>query len=299
MRCLCEKHNLIRQHHSITPKSLSTYTWTYRACFNAMHFPFKTLPAKTPQRVRLRGSFTVEAAFVLPLFLFAALVVLGIFPVLKLETQVNAGLQYAARMTASACHDEESSTVGTVVSVAEEQILFRTYMNEHGYESSVLANDLASIVIYDEGADDDYVTLTAAYNASLPIAFWNVSSMPVTQCVKMKKWTGADPGDSDDEEGEYVYITPSGSAYHTTTECSYLRLSTKSVSISELDTLRNKSGGIYYPCSCYNGGSVVYITDYGTEYHSDLGCSSLKRTIYKVSIDDVGDRHACAKCAGD
>ncbi|MCD8299719.1 MAG: pilus assembly protein [Clostridiales bacterium] len=261
-----------------------------------MHTHFPKTFAKALQQARLRASFTVEAAFVLPLFLFAALVVLGIFPVLKLQTQVNAGLQYAARMTASACHDEDGSALTTVVSVAEEQLLFRKYMNDHGYESSVLTNDLASIVLYDESSEEDYVTLVASYDAKLPIAFWKLSSLPVSQCVKMKKWTGDDPGDDGSEDAEYVYITPTGSAYHTSADCSYLKLSTRSVSFSEIDSLRNKSGGIYYPCSCYNGSSLVYVTDYGTEYHSDLNCSSLKRTIYKVNIDDVGDRHACSKC---
>ena len=66
-------------------------------CFHA-----RALPCARPG-----GSFTVEAAFVFPLFLFAVLVILGFFPVLQLQVQVNHALQYAARMTAVSCQDPE------------------------------------------------------------------------------------------------------------------------------------------------------------------------------------------------
>ena len=72
--------------------------------------------AKALQCVRRSGSFTVEAAFVLPLFLFAALVVLGIFPVLLLQIQVNHGLQYAARLTAVSYQDQTEE--GNILSLS-------------------------------------------------------------------------------------------------------------------------------------------------------------------------------------
>ncbi len=250
--------------------------------------------AKALQLACRTGSFTVEAAFVVPLFLFAAVVVIGLFPMLKLQTEVNSALQYAARIRATAYQSDEI-TLGTVLTKSE-QTLFFSYLEEHGFEESVLPDGLDSIALRVVDPTDDYVTLVASYDAQLPIAFWNLTSLPVEQCVKMKKWTGASDTDADGEEDLYVYITPTGSAYHSTPDCSYLKLSTRSVSVSELTSLRNKNGGIYYPCKCYNGGGTVYITDYGTEYHSDLECSSLKRTIYKVTLDEVGDRHACSKC---
>ncbi|MCD7981895.1 MAG: pilus assembly protein [Clostridiales bacterium] len=251
--------------------------------------------AKALQCARTKGSFTVEAAFILPLFIFAAAVVIGMFPMLMIQMQVNSGLQYAARIMAVSYQDSEDE--GTILSLTEGEILFRTYMREHGYEDSVLEQGLSGISLLSSDLSGDYVTLTASYEAELPVSFWSVHTLPVCQSVKMKKWTGA-VQDEENEDGEedWVYITPSGNAYHKTAECPYLKLSIRSVSVSELGALRNKSGGIYYACSCYKGGSLAYITDYGTQYHGDLNCSGLKRTIYKVSIENVGDRHACSKC---
>ncbi len=291
---LLRENRMKRQKKS---KDISTKSLSKRTRISINHITLvspKQKRAKALQAACRKGSFTVEAAFVVPLFLFAALVVLGLFPMLKLQTEVNSALQYAARMRAVSCQSEDT-TLDTLVTKSARTLFF-SYLEEHGWESSVLAEGLDSVTLTVVNPTDDYVTLVASYDAQLPIAFWNLTSLPVEQCVKMKKWTGASDSDSAGEDGDYVYITPTGSAYHSTTECSYLKLSTRSVSVSDLDSLRNKSGGIYYPCKCYNGGGTVYITDYGTEYHSDLGCSSLKRTVYKVTLDEVGDRHACAKC---
>lgn len=251
--------------------------------------------AKALQCARTKGSFTVEAAFILPLFIFAASIVIAMFPMLMIQMQVNSGLQYAARIMAVSFRESEDE--GTILSLSEGELLFRTYMEEHGYEESVLKQDLNSISLSDSDLSGDYVILTASYETELPVSFWSVRTLPVCQSVKMKKWTGAAADEADNDEKEtLVYITPSGSAYHKTAECPYLKLSIRSVSVSELGTLRNKSGGIYYACSCYKGGSLAYITDYGTQYHGDLNCSGLKRTIYRVSIENAGDRHACSKC---
>lgn len=256
-------------------------------------FPQRQRCAKVLQCVLQKGSFTVEAAFVLPLFLFAALAVLGLFPLLLLQTQVNNGLQYTARIMAVSYRDamEEKS----ILSIAEGEVLFRHYMKEHGCDEDALARGMNSISLLRSEVSGDYVTLVADYDVQLPISFWSISSLPVEQCVRVKKWTGAD-SKTVDAEDSYVYITPSGNAYHSTPECSYLRLSVQSASVSALNTLRNKDGSIYYPCSCYNGESRVYITDYGTEYHGNLSCSSLKRTIYKVTKEQIGSRHPCTKC---
>ncbi len=292
---LLRKHKQKRQNKSkdILYKSLSNRMRIFN--YHVKIVSPKNKHAKALQRACRKGSFTVEAAFALPLFLFAAVIVIGLFPILKLQTEVNCGLQYAARMKAVAFQGDEV-TLGTLLSKSEKA-LFCSYMEEHGYESSVLKGGLSSISLAGSDTSGDYVTLVASYDAQLPISFWSFDSLPVSQCVKMKKWTGASDTDGDDEDGSYVYVTPTGSAYHSSTDCPYLKLSIRSVSVSSLAVLRNASGGKYYACGCYNGSGTAYITTYGTEYHSNLECSSLKRTIYKVAQDAAEGRHACPKCS--
>ena len=74
-------------------------------------------------------------------------------------------------------------------------------------------------------------------------------------------------------------------------------LSVKSVSEAGVKSLRNKDGGIYYPCSCVkHKNSNVYVTDYGTFYHENPGCYRLKRSVSKIFRSETGSRHPCNKC---
>ena len=92
-------------------------------------------------------------------------------------------------------------------------------------------------------------------------------------------------------------ITPYGNAYHSSAECKTLKLSIRSVPRTGISALRSEDGSIYYPCRCAGTSSKnVYITDYGTEYHGNIACSGLKRTVYRVLRSQVGDRHPCMRC---
>ena len=70
-------------------------------------FSGSIMRTKALQCARPKGSFTVEAAFVVPLFLFAMLLFLGLFQMMQVQICVSGGLQYAARTVAAACRDVE------------------------------------------------------------------------------------------------------------------------------------------------------------------------------------------------
>lgn len=276
-------------------KSLSIFFWKSGKFVTCS--PGKVQCAKALQYARQSGSFTLEAALVTPLLVFAAALVLGLFPAMLVQIQVTGGLQYASRMMAVSCQDEEED-IHNLINLAEGRILFQSYLKGHGCRSDIIEGGTAGISMLESDFSGDYVTLRASYRVRLPVSFWNISKLSVRQCVRSRKWTGADSDETSVEEG-YVYVTPTGSAYHSSASCHYLDLSIQNVSIVQIPVLRNKSGGIYYPCSCYLPGMpFTYITDYGTKYHSDLGCSDLKRTVYKVKLEDAGSRHPCTKCYG-
>ncbi len=70
---------------------------------------------------------------------------------------------------------------------------------------------------------------------------------------------------------------------------------------TEIESLRNKSGGAYYACRLCDASQKAgnyYITDYGANYHKSIGCSGLKRTVYAVKLKEVDGRGACSKCGG-
>lgn len=238
---------------------------------------------------------------VVPLFLFAAVVMLGLFPLLTVQLQVAGALQYASRAVAASICDPEDE-LGDAAYLAEGEVLFRGYLREHGLRESSVKGGSVGISLLGSDFSDEYVTMQANYSVKLPISFWRLDQLPVQQRVRCRKWTGmAESAEEADQEADgYVYVTPSGKAYHSSTSCRYLDLSIQSTTLTQAKTQRNRSGGKYYACSCYSGKqSMVYITQYGTNYHSDLSCPGLKRTIYRVQKEEAADRHACSGCAGE
>ena len=103
------------------------------------------------------------------------------------------------------------------------------------------------------------------------------------------------------EEEEIVYITENGTRYHTDTGCVSLRISVQTVHSSRLSAMRNQSGGRYYPCErCRPSKSgVFFITRDGDRYHRGADCSSLKRTVRAVTLEEAVrmGRSACSKCS--
>ena len=95
-----------------------------------------------------------------------------------------------------------------------------------------------------------------------------------------------------------VYVTATGTVYHRDRNCTHIKLSIQEVGKDSVEKLRNRGGAKYYPCSCYKShpSSSVYITRDGTRYHSSVSCSSLKRTVKKVTLSDAGQLKPCSKC---
>ena len=96
----------------------------------------------------------------------------------------------------------------------------------------------------------------------------------------------------------YVYITPSGSKYHLSQNCTYLKIDIRAESAEEITGIRNKSGEKYVPCEVCHPGKygLVYLTEWGNKYHGETDCPALRRTVYLVPLSQTGGRSACSKC---
>jgi hypothetical protein len=147
------------------------------------------------------------------------------------------------------------------------------------------------------------------YRLKLPFATKILPSFPVIQTVRMRSFNGYavaskvvydNAGDQNTKE-EMVYVTENATVYHTNQNCTYLKLSTKSISSSMLTTARNKYGGKYRECEvCFTEGDLipgtVFITEQGNCYHKNAACSSLKRTISMVPLSEVAHLPECKRC---
>ena len=207
----------------------------------------------------LKGSLTLEAAWTLPFFLCAVMAMLYVFVMTGFQAEDYRSLTQRAQTMAV--------TVG------------------QGADSS-----------------DPYISLYDHDKVTLPFSVFSFGSRSVVQRVTVRCWVGY-TGESFFEGGEeFVYVTPHGEVYHRSRDCSYLNVSIQSIAAGQLKDARNQDGSRYQACGyCVKKGqttAMVYVTDYGTNYHSRKTCRGLKRTVMAIPYSETGGLRACSRCSG-
>jgi hypothetical protein len=251
-----------------------------------------------------KGSFTVEAAFVMPVFLVFFLMLFTFFPVMRLESVTRTALAEAVRLSAvtagfeggeNLSEEEQEKLLETGISSLSGAALVNVRINECGAAGWVKGAAVVTI----ETDDDGTVTGQAVFWVRVPYTISFSMSIPVHVVETSRAWTGY--AKEEEESEEQVYVTKTGVAYHSSLDCTYLKTVLYPVTIDHVGEYRSKDGSIYYPCEvCADGVStgVVYIANYGNRYHTTKGCKALVREIEQIPLSKVGGRHPCPKCYG-
>lgn len=247
---------------------------------------------------RAKGSLTIEASLVIPLFMFASFMVLSVINLMRFHLNLQEAVhQEAARLSILAYEEwdvSEGSVRAAILDGMDESVKGRAPV-----KGGADAIDLSLSRLDDR----EIVEINASYEAQLPYDLTGLFKKRFTARCLMHTYIGYEKGLADIsdrlEDEEYVYVTETGTVYHKDPECSYLRLSIRKVSKDSVKDLRNSGGHKYYPCEICGkqAGSTVYITNDGTCYHGSLGCSGLKRTIHCIPISKVGGRGPCSRCS--
>lgn len=261
---------------------------------------------------RKRGSMTLEAAFVLPFFLFAVLNILFAVNIIGTQSRMNAALHQVGNKMAFAGYGYHASVgkavpdglagVALTEGYARGQIveyMGRSYLERSCVKGGAEGISFAGSSVMGQG---DVIDLKVTYRVRPFVSLMGFEGFSFSQRYYGKAWTGFDASGSVsdlNEEDPMVYITKTGTVYHLDRNCTYLNPKVEAVSAAGVEGRRNVSGGKYAPCgSCGRAaaGKEVYITNYGNRYHSRINCPGLKRTIYTVPLSEVGERGRCSKC---
>ncbi len=243
-------------------------------------------------RVLLRGSITVEAALTMPLFLFAAAVVLSLFLMMQVQYKVGNALDCAVSDTVLLKQHSEK-TVENLTKAA-----FYKELVQQKVSLSLIQGGVVGFSWKGTKVDQDSIDVSITYQLKFPIRFWGTTPMKISQGRRMHRWTGLQQKEGADTDGEWVFITPTQSVYHLKRDCTHLKLSVKSMGAAGLD-----KDGKYEPCGhCTKGqkrGQIVYVTQEGDCYHYKIDCSGLKRTIYMIEKSKIGGKRPCLRCSGN
>lgn len=240
-----------------------------------------------------KASLTVEAAVVVPVMIGFLACVLFFFRVLSVQVSVEEALMYAGRKVA----------VESCIINSPEAMFLSTevYLLEALEESDIVSQHVImgkyGIRMYESEFSGKEIILRAEYDVRLPVRLFAIDRLHLSSANRFEKWQGVRMGEV---SNQWVYITPSGRAYHKDLSCRTLDLSIHEVSIVKMSKIRGSDGQKYYPCEeCDTTKSqreIVYYTDYGTRYHGEISCSALKRSIRKVLLTEIGDKKACRFC---
>lgn len=309
----------------------------------------KPLRVRSLERVSLsspslKASMTVEAAIVLPLFIFFMAEILYVFDMIRLQSRFLQALhetgtvmseyafytEYALDDVASIADsatgtDSTSSALESLLGDASglsgygvSLVLSETYVQSSAedylgteYLNNTCLDGGAASVSYLQSqimVNNDIIDLVADYRVKPFLSIFGLDSFSMQSRYYGHAWTGYSIGSEssqtstdDDNDGQIVYITPTGSVYHLSEDCTYLKPSTRTISASEVDSARSSDGSKYYPCEVCNPtktGTLV-ITEDGNRYHSSASCSAIKRTVIEVLLSQVEDTmNCCSKCGG-
>ena len=279
--------------------------------FSSLHNLFKR--ASFTLSVCIKGVVTVEASIAIPIFMFCFLEIMSLFDYISIYSGVLYAMKeigdpvcihgYVYDMIVEG--EREQTIGGQVVSslVFSEAYLnaqlrkkSRDIMDEAVMEKSIKEMSLlGSYVNRNRGT----VSIVARYIMKPMFSIAGTEYRVIARYYG-RLWTGYSLKEPETQK-KYVYITESGSVYHLSRDCTYLKLSVSSIKFGELDGIRNDSGARYKACEiCFDQKKpqeIYYITKSGNRYHSELGCASLKRTVYRIELEEVGKMSVCSRCS--
>ncbi len=245
------------------------------------------------------ASLTVEAALVLPLFLFAGAILMLPFRVLDVHRQVQAVGEHVSEEIGQAAYlsryGDEESFWNTAAACAYAETAVRLKLKDLPiHDLSLLRSSLLE--------DGETVDLVMDYQVRLPFSVLGLNSVKQTNRSFRRAWVGED-GKSGAQEGEeddvVVYVGKNSSRYHLSRTCHYLHNDLTAVAFGEVEYRRNESGGRYSPCArCgADAGATVYILPSGRHYHSSPSCSAIGAYVKAVWKSEVEYLGACSYCS--
>lgn len=289
----------------------------------------RTVPARREASfLLLSASMTVEAAAVLPLFLFLMANLLYLTEMVRVQSAAEAALYETASTLAEYAFYLAPETAGAAgaggrgPAVPEGLPVFgeaaaaslsevwasgnvQRLMGEAGVSGGALAEPV-TLTGSEIDARSGRIRLSARFSVRTLLSVMGMPASGLQSACAGHTWTGYQTGSGEtgseaDLDDTIVFITDYGSVYHRSRECTYLKPSVHRVPSSSLHSLRNSSGAIYYACPFCGAaaGGSVYVTGYGNRYHSSASCGAIERNVQEVRLSAVkGRMPPCSKCGG-
>ena len=247
---------------------------------------------------------TVEAAVVLPLFLYFLLNLSCAIELIRLHGNLQLALWDTCSKIAVygyALGDSDLAPVFTGLYIKNqlEEHAGKEYLNNAPIKDGAKGLNLWGSDIF---SSQDELDVVVTYTASPWSNYAAFASFSMVNRFYAHLWTGYEIPRNPEEtlkELDVVYMTENGEVYHEDRYCTHLKLSIRQVTRLEAESAKNQWGTSYSPCEkCRPEQSnwELYITDEGDRYHSSVECPGLKRTVFSVLRSRTAGYRACSRC---
>ena len=176
------------------------------------------------------GSVTVEAALVLPLFIFFSFMLFSVFDMISTYCRFQSALTETAAEAAVLLYAKEDS----MPDKEESFLLAETFIREEitrktakTLGGSVVEWDALGLHLFrsDMADESGNVRLILTYVVKPWFSIGGVGRMTMANHVTVHAWTGyekPEEKEESDEEEQMVYVTKTGNAYHLFRDCLFM-----------------------------------------------------------------------------
>ena len=242
----------------------------------------------------LKASMTMEAALVLPCFLFAIISLISIMDIMKIKGCMDVAVAEAGNEIAIEGYGGLLNEMVTPFYIKQKIITFL----EKNLSAEAMEKVSADIHVLDLSfvEDNGVVSFRVDYNVNPNFRMPGIASVRLNATYYGYKWIGYKVKE---EAENMVFISDSASVYHLDKRCKYLNVTITEIKFENLEKYRNNSREKYKDCNFCKGiayDRVVYITPEGSNYHTIKNCIGLTRSIHTVPLSSVSDKRVCSGC---
>lgn len=258
----------------------------------------------TSLRWRAEAGMTVEAAVVLPLFLYFLLNLSCAIELIRLHGNLQLALWETCGKTAIygyALCDSDLSPMFTGLYIKNQLV---EYAGKNYLDNAPIKNGSNGLSLWgsDFFSDRDEMDVIVAYTASPWSSRASFTAFSMANRYFAHIWTGYEiPQNPQEAQKQFdvIYMTETGEVYHENRNCTHLKLSIREVTRAEAERAKNQWGSSYSPCEkCRPDTQArqLYITEEGNRYHLSPECPGLKRTVFSVPRSRAAGYRACSRC---
>ena len=251
------------------------------------------------ERNSSKGSITIEASIVLPVFMLFVLALIYMLRAISVQSVIYEAGTETAEYFAEYAYLQDSVDIPELIDHVLVYKKFSDYLDDKKLVEEYVSGGVKGITFIGSSfsGEDGNIRLRITFCLKASTAFGSFKK-PKSFVITQKCYLGYDKSEckkdlSDDDI--YVYLADNSAVYHKSSGCTYLRMNVTQLTRTAAENRRIR------PCE-YCGrkaGGTVYITEYGERYHGSRSCSRIRRNIRTVRLSEVkGRMPACSKCGG-